>query len=539
MYISSHRCLQQLPADLIRALDLESELPKSRELVRATAKQLVQSVLRAACSRLAMEAPAATPAGSAWRYASHGPAAMTMTGQYRVTARTAARDRNKFMMDTSAATITLGAEGQGNRRMEVSPVPVEMDMCGNVSSSVDMETENNTSTRCRPRVQFADPTIPSQVTVSDKKIAAARRGLAKRLVLKCISAACHRMAETRRDSLEYLISSTKRMRISSPNEELASANTVSSPAEVQVERSVTPESMKMQKLRKKRGRSESHEVNSLTDYHMITRHFQNMAMTAGSGGSDRKGAGQSCGRSDGDDGSNHLLGALTEHLGMMTIDEGESDTESEETNESPPAFAADGSRKGGVASGSSSTFHLAISPDTCTARADITAPPNTPSLFGSATPLFALPSSNTAGLPNTTPSLFGGASATPNTAGLLPNTTPSQFTSPPDATPSPFTATPLPTDPRRTANIGSVPGMDLYAVIHSCPPRGMCQKFLCNNHDEINLVYHCWLFGAMSYDPNIALSDVLAMGVFDPSGIKPVHLELQDAGAAFGHLENR
>lgn len=491
---------------------MELELPTPRELERATARQLVQFVLEAACRRAGSVHPTATAVAGRYRMGvSPTPVDMAMTGKYPVATITAAEGvRNKYRMNTSVerafpsenpvSAKTMGREGDRNRTMDVSPL-------GNTSSWSAMETDNigtagkslRPARNCPLGVRFVDPTMPSLAMMlsweDDKSIAAARRGLARRLVVKCISAACHRMAsESHRDSLEYLISSTKRMRISGPSlsseetTESPSLNTVSSPL---TERSTTPESMKMQKLRKKRGRSESHEVNSLTDYNMIARHFRDVVTASGS---DRRGVGQFGSRGEGEDAGN-LLGTLVENLGMMTINEDGSDSDSEEATESPPACLADGKITAVYGSGSS-TFQFAVPPNT------------TPPLFTA--------------LPNTSPPLFTAP----------PNTTHPLFTAPPNTTP-------LHTDFRRTANIGSVPGMDLYAVIHSCPPHGMCQKFLCSNCDEINLVYHCWLFGDASCDPSITFSDELALGVFDPCGVQPVHLELQDAGAPFYYLENR
>jgi hypothetical protein len=395
--------------------------------------------------------------------------------------------------------------------MAISPSLAEMEASGStVTGSVAMETE----LRCS-QVRFVNPMVRSPAMMSsspredDGSMDATMRSLVRSLVLKCISAACHVMApDPRRDSLENLISSTKRMRISSPspsNEDSPLLNTVSSPL---AERSVTPESMRMQKLRKKRGRSESHEVNSLTDYNMITRHFRNM-VTA-----EKKGAGLG-GRDEGDNNS-MTLGSLVEHLGMMTIDEDKSDTDSEEVV-SPTATAP-----------TSSTYEF-TAPPTASPTTHQDVPSSAPSLSSSAMP------SPFAVLSNDTPSPFATLSnATPSPFAVPPNlTTPSLLMALPNTTP------PHMADLRRTANIGSVPDMDLYAIIHSCPPRGVCQKFLCSNCNEVNLVYHCWLFGEAPFDPNVTLSDQLAVGVFDYSGVQPVHLELQDAGVPFDYLEDR
>ena len=85
----------------------------------------------------------------------------------------------------------------------------------------------------------------------------------------------------------------------------------------------------------------------------------------------------------------------------------------------------------------------------------------------------------------------------------------------------------------------SVPGMDYYVMVHPSPPPGVCQKFLCNNYNEVNVLYHSWLFGDVAYDPSITLLESVSMGLFDTVGIAPVHLDLKDAGIAFGYLEER
>ena len=95
--------------------------------------------------------------------------------------------------------------------------------------------------------------------------------------------------------------------------------------------------------------------------------------------------------------------------------------------------------------------------------------------------------------------------------------------------------------PRQTAygNYHSVPEMDLFVIIHTHSPPGVCQKFLCNNTNEVNLMYHCWLFPDLPFDPKVTRSAWLEMGVFQPYGVEPVHLDLQDAGVAFYFLDPR
>ena len=84
-----------------------------------------------------------------------------------------------------------------------------------------------------------------------------------------------------------------------------------------------------------------------------------------------------------------------------------------------------------------------------------------------------------------------------------------------------------------------LPDMDLLVIVHSHPVPGACQKFLCNNTNEVNLMYHCWLFPDIPFDSSITVSEKLEMGVFEPVGVQPVHLDLDDAGVPFYFLDNR
>ncbi len=84
-----------------------------------------------------------------------------------------------------------------------------------------------------------------------------------------------------------------------------------------------------------------------------------------------------------------------------------------------------------------------------------------------------------------------------------------------------------------------LPNLDYYIVIHSYPPPSECQKFLCSNTDEINLIFHCWLYKDMPYDPSIYAVENLEMGVFQPDGVSPVHLDLVDSGVPFFYMEPR
>ena len=83
------------------------------------------------------------------------------------------------------------------------------------------------------------------------------------------------------------------------------------------------------------------------------------------------------------------------------------------------------------------------------------------------------------------------------------------------------------------------PKTEIYITFHPMPPRNPCQKFLCDNTDEMNLMYHCWFFPAAQQDSEDSITDELMMGVFEARGVQPVHQNLKDAGVTFGRLEKR
>ena len=84
-----------------------------------------------------------------------------------------------------------------------------------------------------------------------------------------------------------------------------------------------------------------------------------------------------------------------------------------------------------------------------------------------------------------------------------------------------------------------IPKLDYYVIIHSYPPPGLCQKFLCHNTNEINLLFHCWLYKDIPVDPTLSVSEQVCMGLFEPEGVFPIHLDLQDGGVPFYYLESR
>ena len=90
-----------------------------------------------------------------------------------------------------------------------------------------------------------------------------------------------------------------------------------------------------------------------------------------------------------------------------------------------------------------------------------------------------------------------------------------------------------------TVHNAVVPDLEYYIIIHSFPPSGECQKFLCSNQDEVNLLFHCWLFKDMPLDATISVTEQVRMGLFEPQGVSPVHLDLVDGGIPFFHMDSR
>ena len=99
-----------------------------------------------------------------------------------------------------------------------------------------------------------------------------------------------------------------------------------------------------------------------------------------------------------------------------------------------------------------------------------------------------------------------------------------------------YTSSPIPHIYPQSSTIDD---LDYYIVIHSYPPSSQCQKFLCSNDDEVNVMFHCWLYKDIPYDPTISVTEQMNMGIFEPEGISPVHLDLVDSGISFFYMEPR
>ena len=345
---------------------------------------------------------------------------------------------------------------------------------------------------------------PAEMQVEDEEEELERRNVAKRLVFKCIRAACNILTahEQKRDSIESLISSTKRMRISdqspTPPNETVKINPPQSPLPEQ--RSVTPESLQLQKLRKKRGRSESHDVNSLMDYDQIRTKLHGLLRNEGKGLSASR---ETIGEEEEEEEEVEEEGttSLVATLGALTLNEADLESCSEEEKD----YKEEKKR------GKNFTFSFQKS--------------NTSSLFKFKSGGKFDTSVNTKSSNLQQPAIHA----------------PSFLREPviPTHVSSFSNSLPVHSDIRTAANAGSVPDMDFYITIHTCPPRGVCQKFLCNNTDEVNLLYHCWLFGDIPCDPSVTVSDRVEMGIFDPCYVQPVHLELNDGGIPFHFTDQR
>lgn len=478
MFLNS--CIQKFPPDLISALGLEG-LPEkdcchgsvTSDLVRRVAHQLVQLVLQSAQRRVGNEQSVGVVRGGA--------------SECSMDTLTNGDSKQEWVGLISPSALAPGkcVEGTCCNAMDTGgslPIPA--------SSETKQHRSKSHGVRFTGVVKMEDSTTAAQQRADDDEdsISVERRYVARRLVLRCIHAACHIMdSQDRHDSIEYLIASTKRIRISSP-----SPSSPSPSCEETVpltERCVTPESLRMQQLRKKRGRSESHEVNSLTDYQLVRRQFSG---SGSNGGEERltladKGLVQFSTKAiseEAEEEEDCTLSSLMDNLGKMTIDE------------SCPSSDSDREM----------SLDREIEPNGDLASSGVT---------------FAIGTTNN---PSSSPNNPSPLSTTHFTAPLFTTAM---------ATPTP------PVDVRAAISAGAVPNMDVYVLIHSCPPRGECHKFLCHNTDEINLVYHCWLFGEVSCDPSLTVSSQLAVGVFDPSDVKPVHLDLQDGGAPFHCIDNR
>ena len=434
---------------------------------------------------------------------------------------------------------------------------VSMDSEDYVSPSTDCRDLSKTERR---KVSFHVGGERSAVRM-DTRVAGGEeeelRVVAKKLVMKALHMAVKEMESLyRRSSIEYLIASTKRIKIEeSPSpppalfkiaeEEHDGLNftdgKIPNPfsdrrQNTSSERSPTPEHLLLRRLGKKRGRSGSHEVSAMREFaettsrrSKVVRKIINFKERIMSGFQPPQSAGSSGGSGgvksptkSNDDSSSQSgdesmsLTSLVSNLSRMTIGPPpESDTESEAASNVDESFTI-------LNAVTVSEDPLAGLRDREEALMSVRRfpfqEPTTYSQYqrsnhflGAAVPFSSVTSSH-----NAPPSPLAVQSTSASTT-LLANGLTAQ---------SPMQDT-------------AVPNMDLFVIIHSKPTPGECQKFLCNNTNEVNLMYHCWMYPDAPFDPSLSISEKLEMGIFEPSYVGPVHLDLLDAGIAFYFLEER
>ena len=392
-------------------------------------------------------------------------------------------------------------------------------------STVSLQNENGITERSavmnpkrRPRRQpiiATDRPFELNMQMEDEE---ELRLMAKKLVKKVLHTACKTWESLyRRSSIEYLIASAKRMRISSspspppPLLEEKSSSTIPSfviePPNSQPKSA--PEGSPVHGKGTKRARSGSHEVymlNELEKFRQTQLHQKLQEATENASSRHRrilKGATASSKTSllqpPSSSENQHLcpddndLTALISNVDRMSIVEAESEGDSEESSDEEYTIL-------------SAVTKTALDADDCNHQLNDLSSPTTQTVST---------------IDSTTNRMQNGYLGMGFTNDI-------QLTSNSQTEPTCFA---------KTCNV--VPEMDCYVVIHTHPPPGLCQKFLCSNRDEINILYHCWLFPDIAFDHGITRSVMLDMGVFDPSGVKPVHQDLRDAGIPFYYLDQR
>ena len=391
------------------------------------------------------------------------------------------------------------------------------------------------------------------------------RVVAKKLVMKILHMACKEVESlNRRSSIEYLVASTKRMRIEEspsppppalfniaeeqdgvdPSNENTRPNPFSELRSGPSERSPTPEHLLRRKLGKKRGRSGSHEVSALREFIETSRrskvirkiiNFKERIMGGVQQPSSGRGSSVKSPTRSNDDSSSQSgdeatsYTSLISNMSRMSIGppQLESDTESEATSINDESFTI--------------LSAITVSEDPLAGLRDESTSSSTSKRF----PFQDIhhhtsghQKSNHLGLAG---GGGGGGSATDSPLHVTSSAhnTPSPLATQYSSTNTPQISSSNSDNTCNDAQDSVVSNMDLYVIIHSRPSLGKCQKFLCNNTNEVNLMYHCWMYPNVPFDPGMSLSGKLEMGVFEPSFVEPVHLDLQDAGAAFYYLEER
>jgi hypothetical protein len=58
---------------------------------------------------------------------------------------------------------------------------------------------------------------------------------------------------------------------------------------------------------------------------------------------------------------------------------------------------------------------------------------------------------------------------------------------------------------------------EFYVLVHPKPILSPCQKFLCENIDEVNMMYHPWLFGSTPLTEDVSVRRNLKLCLFQGS----------------------
>lgn len=341
------------------------------------------------------------------------------------------------------------------------------------------------------------------------------RTLAKKLVRAVLRMACKQWESfNRRSSIEYLIASTKRMRIGgSPTPPLPVAESPTSELErPALDRSCTS-SQPSSVGGKKRSRSESHDVFFMKELERfreshLGQQKEELNNSFLSVSCCQRGASKETGDAllhttffprQGKSSPEPSIGALASDIGRMSIAETTSESECGDEDKDTDEYL--------ILSAVTKSLDLDID----NPRADY---PQTvrPSLLARASKYYS----------------DGSIEGCEHVS--LPRRV--------DCPTVPQTMTSCSSKPRSQA-APCVPNMDLFVIVHSYPKPGRCQKFLCNNTNELNLLYHCWLYPDIPCDPSVTVTDQVEMGIFCPQGVQPVHLDLVDGGIAFLYLDRR
>ncbi|KAH3745125.1 Acyl-CoA synthetase family member 4 [Pelomyxa schiedti] len=81
----------------------------------------------------------------------------------------------------------------------------------------------------------------------------------------------------------------------------------------------------------------------------------------------------------------------------------------------------------------------------------------------------------------------------------------------------------------------------IYAMVHRRPPIGPCQHFSCDSFNEINMMYHFWLYSDQKFE-NLEIQEEVEMGIFCTQNVTPAHLPHSDpktAGIEFNAVSPR